>query len=343
MKRVSVRPLPYCDLRWDSPAWDFRAQRLLMRRFLSILVLAATALLPGCTKREPRFARVDAALAPLLPGDTVALACLRLDRLKDTPFYKKYIAGGRIKALDEFALKTGLDPRESVWELVFSTNGRTPYLFIRGKFGGEFGFEPDFKTPGLQRQSYKGRYLLYSGDSGVLFMNTGAAVAGKVADLKALVDGFDDAKRPAPQALLDVVATLPGTSHIWAVSLRPASLAHSGEAPESSGGMAGNLMRAGSRVSQVKMWADISQGLDMHVEAVAASPNDAAELRDTFKAAVGMGRLGAQNSQPDMLSLYDGLSSSSDGSIVRIEVKEPFDVLDTFLDKLSLTGATPKK
>jgi hypothetical protein len=44
-----------------------------------------------------------------------------------------------------------------------------------------------------------------------------------------------------------------------------------------------------------------------------------------------------------MLSLYDGLSSSSDGSIVRIEVKEPFDVLDTFLDKLSLTGATPKK
>jgi hypothetical protein len=107
--------------------------------------------------------------------------------------------------------------------------------------------------------------------------------------------------------------------------------------------MAGNLMRAGSRVSQVKMWADISQGLDMHVEAVAANPNDAAELRDTFRAAVSMGRLGAQNSQPAMPGLYDGLSSSSDGSIVRIQVKEPFDVLDTFLDKLSLTGSTLKK
>jgi hypothetical protein len=318
-----------------------------MRRFLSILVLAATALLPGCTKREPRFARVDAALAPLLPGDTVALACLRLDRLKDTPFYKKYVAGGRIQALDEFASRTGLDPRESVWELVFSTNGRTPYVFIRGKFGGEFGFEPDFKTPGLQRQSYKGRYLLYRGDSGVLFMNTGAAVAGKLADLKALVDGFDDAKRLAPQELLDLVATLPGTSHVWAVILRPAAFTQRGAQPggvsEPSGGMAGNVMRAGRRLSQVKMWADISQGLTMHLEAVAASSNDAVELRDTFKAAVAMGRLGAQNSQPAMLSLYDGLSGSSEGSIVRIDVKEPFDVLDTLLDKLSLTGSMLKK
>jgi hypothetical protein len=305
--------------------------------------LTALASLPACTKREPRFARVDAALAPLLPGDTVALACLRLDRLKDTPFYKKYVAGRRIKALDEFASRTGLDPRESVWELVFSTNGRTPYIFIRGKFGGEFGFEPDFKTPGLQRESYKGRYLLYSGDTGVLFMNTGAAVAGKVADLKALVDGFDDAKRTAPQELLDLVATLPGTSHIWAASLRPASLAAPGGDSDPSGSMTGNMMRAGRRVSQVKMWAGLSQGLDMHVEAVAASPSDAAELRDTFKAAVAMGRLSAQNSEPAMLSLYDGLSGSSEGSIVHIDVKESFEVLDTLLDKLSLTGTMLKK
>ena len=322
-----------------------------MSRFRPILVLAALAFLPGCTKREAQFARVDAALAPLLPGDTIALACLRLDRLKDTPFYRKYVAGGRINALDEFTLKTGLDPRESVWELVFSTNGRTPYVFIRGKFGGEFGFEPDFKTPGLQRESYKGRYLIYTRDSGVLFMNTGAAVAGKLTDLKALVDGFDNSRRIAPQELLDLVATLPGTSHVWAAGLQPAAFfqqgaergAQPGGAEEPSGSMAGNLMRAGRRVSQVKMWADLSQGLNMHVEAVAASPNDAAELRDTFKAAVSMGRLGAQNSQPAMLSLYDGLAGSAEGSIVRIDVKEPFDVLGTFLDKLSLTGTMLKK
>jgi hypothetical protein len=313
-----------------------------VRRFISILVFAALASSPGCKKREPAHARVDAAIAPLLPGDTLALACLRLDRLKDTPFYKKYVAGARIKALDEFALKTGLDPRESVWELVFSTNGRTPYVFVRGKFGGDFGFEPDFKTPGLQRQSYKGRYMLYTGDSGVLFMNSGAAVAGKIADLKALVDGFNNSRRDAPQELLDLVATLPGTSHIWAASLQPSLFAQPETSSEPSGSMAGNLMRAGRRVSQLKMWADLSQGLDMHVLAVAASPNDAAELRDTFKAAVAMGRLGDRNSQSGMLKLYDGLSGSSEGSIVRIDVKEPFELLDTFLERLSVTSGTPK-
>jgi hypothetical protein len=311
-------------------------------RLISILVLAGLAFLPGCKKREPEHARVDAALAPLLPGDTVALACLRLDRLKDTPFYKKYVAGKQIKALEDFALKTSLDPRESVWELVFSTNGRTPYVFIRGKFGGDFGFEPDFKTPGLQRESYKGRYLLHTGDSGVVFMNTGAAVAGRVGDLKALVDGFDNAGRTAPQELLDLVATLPGTSHIWAASLQPSSLLQLGSASEPSGSMSGNLMRAGRSVSQLKMWAYLSQGLDMHVLAVAANTKDASELRDTCKAAIAMGRLSAQDSQPAMLRLYEGLTLSSEGRIVRIDIKEPFDVLDSLLVGLSITGVAPK-
>ena len=91
-----------------------------MRRFLLIPLLAALACAPGCKKHDAQFARVDAALAPLLPSDTVALACLRLDRLKDTSFYRKYVAGKKIKVLEEFARRTGLDPRESVWELVFS-------------------------------------------------------------------------------------------------------------------------------------------------------------------------------------------------------------------------------
>jgi hypothetical protein len=308
------------------------------------LILAALVCLPGCKKREPKFARIDAALAPLLPGDTVALACLRLDRLKDTPFYQKYVAGKKIKALEEFAQKTGLDPRESVWELVFSTNGRTPYVFIRGKFGGEFGLEPDFKASGLKRESYKGRYLLYTGESGVAFMNTGAAVAGKVADLKTLIDGFDNARRDAPQAVIDMVGTLPGTSHIWAASVRPSALfVQPDDASGRSGSMAGNLMRAGRRVTQTKMYAYLTQGLEMHVEAVAANPNDAAELRDTFQAAVTMGRTTTENSQPAMLKFFDGLSGSSEGSVVRIDVKEPLELVDPILEMLLPADSAPKK
>ena len=125
-----------------------------MCRLWLIPLCAALVVLPAC-RRAPEHARVDAALAPLMPDDTCALACLRLDRLKDTPFYARYVAGRRIKALEDFSQRTGLDVRENVWELVFTTNGRTSYVFIRGKFGGDFGFEPDLRRPDLHRTSYK--------------------------------------------------------------------------------------------------------------------------------------------------------------------------------------------
>ena len=306
-----------------------------MRRLLLLLMVLTLVLLPAC-KRPPERARVDAALAPLLPGDTVAVACLRLDHLKGTPFYEKYVAGKRIKALDDFSKQTGLDLRESVWELVFSTNGTTSYVFIRGKFGGQFGLEPEFKMPGLQKASYRGRYLLYAGDHGVVFMNTGAAVAGKVDDLKALIDGLDNPRRGTPQAVLDLVATLPGTAQFWAASTQPTALLPLGKGLDAMKGgdaMSNNLMRAARSVSQLKLWGDLSHGLEMHVQGVTANGDDATALRDAFKAGVGMARLTTKDSQPDMLRLYDGLTGSSDGPIVRIDVNEPFELLDSLLSK----------
>ena len=311
-----------------------------MRRLLLLPIVLTLALLPAC-KRPPERARVDAALAPLLPGDTVAVACLRLDRMKGTPFYEKYVAGKRIKALDDFSKQTGLDLRESVWELVFSTNGTTSYVFIRGKFGGQFGLEPEFKVPGLLRTSYKDRYLLYAGDHGVVFMNTGAAVAGRVDDLKALIDGFDNRGRSTPQAVLDLVDTLPGTAQFWAASTQPTALLPLGKGLDAMKGgdaMSNNLMRAARSVSQLKLWGDLSHGLEMHVQGAAANGEDATALRDAFKAGVGMARLTTKDSQPEMLRLYDGLSGSSDGPIVRIDVNEPFELLDSLLTKTHIAG-----
>jgi hypothetical protein len=316
-----------------------------MRRILPVLLFAGLVFLPAC-HRTPLHARVDAALAPLLPGDTVAVACLRLDRMKDTPFYTKYVANKRIKALEDFSQKTGLDLRESVWELVFTTNGKTRYVFIRGKFGGDFGFEPEFKGPDLSKTSYKGRYLIYTGDSGVVFMNTSAAVAGKVDDLKALVDGFDNPARGAPQAVLDLAGTLPGTAQFWAVSTQPTALIPLGDDTQGMKGgdaMAHNLMRAARSVSQFKMWGDLSRGLEMHVQAVAGNETDAIALRDAFKAAVGMARFATKDSQPETLKLYDGLIGSADGPIVRIDVNEPFELLDSFLSKMRIPEAVGTK
>ncbi len=316
-----------------------------MCRLWLIPLCAALVVLPAC-RRAPEHARVDAALAPLMPGDTCALACLRLDRLKDTPFYARYVAGRRIKALEEFSQRTGLDVRENVWELVFTTNGRTSYVFIRGKFGGDFGFEPELRRPDLHRASYRGHYLIYSGGDGVLFMNTGAAVAGKVDDLKALVDGFDNPARGVPQPVFDLAGTLPGTAQIWAVSTQPTALIplQSGMPGMQSGdAMARNLMRAVRSISQLTLWGQLSPGLEMHLQALAASETDAAALRDAFQAGVGLARLTTKDSPPEMRRLFDGLTGSAQGATVTIDVREPFELLDALLSKMGIAAGAGAK
>jgi hypothetical protein len=100
--------------------------------------------------------------------------------------------------------------------------------------------------------------------------------------------------------------------------------------------MQSNLMRAARSVSQVKLWGDLSRGLEMHVQGVAANEADATALRDAFQAGVGMARLTMKDKQPEMLKLYDGLVGTTDGPIVRIDVNEPFELLDSFLSKMRI-------
>jgi len=85
-------------------------------------------------KREAKFARVDAALAPLVPSSTLALACLRLDKMHDTPFYRSMSRQADITMIESIQSQTGLDPRKDIWEIVFAYRGTAgaPLGFIRG-------------------------------------------------------------------------------------------------------------------------------------------------------------------------------------------------------------------
>jgi hypothetical protein len=81
----------------------------------------------------------------------------------------------------------------------------------------------------------------------------------------------------------------------------------------------------------------------MHVSALAGSESDAAELRDVFRAGTSMGRLSVQDSQPDVLKLYDGLNAVTDGRSVRIDIREPFELLDSVLASLWPAGGSPRR
>ncbi len=303
-----------------------------MNRRSFISAAAGLTVLPAC-KREAKFARVDAALAPLLPPSTLALACIRLDKLHDTPFYRKYVEGEQIAMIETIQKQTGLDPRKDIWEIVLAYRGAEagPLALIRGKFGGEFGREPNFDRTRFRSISHKGYYILTPGEgAGVLFMNTGAAVAGKIEDLMAVVDARDDKSANPPQGLLDVVGTLPGSAHFWMASENGSALVP--KLP--SEGNFANLARMASALGRLTIWADFKQGMTAHLTAEYSDAQSAKMAHDFVKGMIGLARLKTPDNQPDMLKLFDGVRPLLRDKTVEIDVQEPFELLDEVISAL---------
>lgn len=299
-----------------------------------ILVCAALLALPACQRLLPTHARVDAAIAPLIPGDTVILAGLRLDRLKGTPFFEKYIQGRRLPDLDSFKEKTGLDPVSDVWELVYAVSPQRMLLFIRGKFGGQFGQEPNFRLPGLQSMSHKGYYILHKEADGVLFLNSGVAVAGKIPDLKAVVDNRDNNSEKPPLALLELVKTMPA-DHAWLVSHQAGAMAR--KLPDD--GSAGNIARLAKTLGRATLHADLSTSIRVEAEGDYPSAELARQVQDTLRAGIGLLRVRTPDSQAAMLKVYDGIRVEARESRVSVHIDAPFDFADALLKSFPATPA----
>lgn len=296
-----------------------------------VLALAGVLMISGC-KREAAHARVDAALAPLVPSDAVALACLRLDKLKDTPFYAKYVEGKKIPQLEQFAEQTGLDVRKDIWELLFvaRSGDRKPMVMIRGKFGGQFGLEPEFDKPGIQKMNYKGYYIIYSNGPGVMFMNTGAAVAGEIDDLKAVIDNRDKPTWGPPKSLLNVVGTLPGSAQFWFATEKGGSLL-----PEvREDGPIGSYLKLAQSLGVATMSVDLRQGIDLAVEGRYPDEASAKKVQEAVKGVIGMARLQTPDSQADLLRLYDAIRVGGEDGTVRVTVKTPFDLAEKLISLL---------
>jgi hypothetical protein len=296
----------------------------------ALLVLGAA----GCKKEAPPQARIDAALAPLMPADTVMAACLRLDRLKKTPLWDKYIAPRQVTALEEFRARTGLDPLKDVWEIVAVTNGRRVLFFVRGKFGGQFGLEPRLEIEGLQRLSHKGYNIVTGRNGGVLFLNTGAAVVGDVEELKKIIDNRDNPKEAPPQALLELVKNVPGGAHAWAVTTSGAAVIPN-LPPD---GLAGNAAKVAASLGQGWLWADLSQGVKFHAEGVYANGESARQINDALRGLVGIVRLKTPDNQPELLRVYDGINVRAKDRTVQVDFNLAPELIDRLVDVVSGLG-----
>lgn len=297
----------------------------------------AGLLLPGCVRTAPANARVDAALAPLIPSDSVMLAGMRLDKLKDTPFYKTFVEGKQIRQLEEFSQRTGLDPRRDLWEIVVASSGKSTVALVRGKFGGMFGQEPRFEGIGAERRNYKGYNLLGNKEAVVTFMNASVAIAGAPRAVEAIIDGRDNNKENPPRDLLDLVGRIPGKSQVWMVTTSGGSLLPS--MPRK--GNFANLATAAASLQQGALFADVSNGLDLKAYGNYSDAAAAKQIQDALRGFIGIGRLSTKTDQPEMLKFFDSIKVTADGAKVDISVDAPFDVMEKLIRQLgtSRTGS----
>lgn len=295
------------------------------------LVLFLAVLLAGC-RREPEFARVDAALAPLIPEDAAAIACIRLDRIKKTRFHEEFIEKRKLPQLELFAEQTGLDVRKDIWELLLVVRAAeaAPVVLIRGKFGGSFGLEPEFKKPGLQRMSYKGYYIIYGDGPGVLFMNTGAAVAGRIEDLKMIVDRRDQPGWKSNQALLDLAGTLPGTTPIWLVAAQGGALLP--RIPDD--GPLGGAARLTRSLGPVTMHTSLDDGLAVTVRGGYPDAATARQAAQAVRGLVGLARLRTPTGDADTLRVIDGIRVYERETEVEINATVAAELIGNFLAML---------
>ncbi len=297
----------------------------------AIVACAALALLAlGACRREPVSARVDAAIAPLIPADTVVLAGFRLDKLQKTPFYDRYVSGeSALRFFHEFEARTGLDPRKDLWELDFAISPGSRLLFARGKFGGQFGLEPRIGLPGMTRLSHKGYSILATGEGGVTFFNTGVAVLGPVDQIKRVIDSRDAAPGPSRE-LLALVGKIPAKAHFWAVSQQLGSMV-----PRvSAEGTPGNFLRMGQTAGEFLFWSDLAQGVDLEADLTYPDEKMATQVRDALKALLGILRLRTPSDQADLLQAYTNVFPTSEGRRVRVTAKTPFALVDQIVRRL---------
>ena len=294
------------------------------------------SLAAGCRPADTGSVRVDPALASLVPPDAVFLAGVRLDALRATPAYQKWVAARPRPLVDEFARETGLDVRKDLWELLLASDGRSTLVMARGKFGPP-GQEPRLGREGARRMPYKGYTLMGNESAALVFMNTSTAVAGPAPALRSLIDQRDRSDRGQAKSLLGMLSTIPARSQMWAVSVGTPALA--GKLPQS-----GNLANLGKILALLEsstLAVDLRTGLNLVATGVCRAEQDARTLGDAIRGLIGLARLTTPDNEPEMLRAYDGIRVEQQQRSVRLEALIPQDALDKLLGRLDF-GVRPR-
>jgi hypothetical protein len=279
--------------------------------------------LASCAKPPVPGAKIDPALAGLIPADTVLLADVHLDALLKTSIYQKYIANRSFSLVDDFMMQTGLKRREDLWELLYISNGKQSVLLGHGKFSDEA--EPDLKRPGSKRFGYKGLTLVGDEQTAVLLVSPSVFGIGSTAALQSLIDNRGQTNGP-PSALAERMKEIPTEAAFWSAYIGgPVAL------PPLPGNFA-NLSKVLNSIQSGLAYLDVRTGVNGLATGICGTGQSAMELYDALHGLIGVGRMMAPKNQPNMAKLFDGLRVTVESTKVNVHIEEPEELVDTALN-----------
>jgi hypothetical protein len=252
------------------------------------------------------------------------MAGTRLEALRQTPVYQKYLANRKFTAVEDFAQRTGLDPQKDLWELLYVSNGRQGVLLGRGKFANEM--EPRLEKEGAKRFGYRGFNLIGDERAAVLFINTTTAAVGDTASLKLFLDQREKSNGPPP-AVAAALKEVPAESQFWAVYTGGSvKLPVDGRSPLS------NLNRLLESIQSANVYFDLRNGVSGRAAGLCNTDQDAQQVHDALRALVGLARLNTPASQPELLAAYDAIRITQEGHNTRVYLDIPQPAVEKFIE-----------
>lgn len=305
------------------------------RRRIRILIAAALSaiVLASCRPKPSATIVPDPALMPLIPADTTILSGIRLTQLKQTPIYARLKQEGKLRQLDEFREKTGIDLNKDIWEVVFASNQRTGVALVRGQFteGGiaGSGMEPKLQRKGIRSFPYKGYTLSGDETSAVAFLNSSVAIAGPASSVRSVIDARDGSAGGPPKVLLDRLSTIPSSNQVWLISTAPLQ----GSLPEGMQGPLGGLQKMPVDIREAVLTLDLTAGAKFQADIASGDAKAAEKLGAAIQAAIGVGRLMTKADQQDMLRFYDGIQVTKHEAQISVAASVPETVLENLIDQ----------
>jgi len=260
--------------------------------------MLVAVLFGGCSGNLTRHGPVDPALAVYIPPDTVALAGVRVDRLRETPLYRKLDARKKLPPLDDIHI-------QDVQSILLASDAKNVLAVLRGSFGAN--------------------------PSGVTLVDSHTALAGPPAMVQAAILQAKSGRQPAPHELVARASAIPAGSQIWAVAegwpgLDPETLRYMGNAA--------NVDRILRSVKGATLAIDLSNGIhavftgDCQTEAAAGS------LADSLRGLTALARVGLTHNQPALARVFDGIQIRQDARVVRLDVDVSQDLADKLADRI---------